>query len=59
MAESNRIQPPTTVRLTDGQRAAVKRLAAKEKRSVGNLVRVLLDEALTARGALKQRSEAA
>jgi len=49
MTDAERIQAPTTIRLTKDQREAVRRLARREKRSVGNTIRVLLSEALDAR----------
>lgn len=49
MTDAQRLQPPSTVRLTRDQREAVKRLARREKRSVGYVIRTLVDEALASR----------
>lgn len=49
MASSKRLHTARTVRLEREQLAALQRLSKREKRSLGNTIRVLIDEALSAR----------
>lgn len=53
MEKSQRLHP-TSIRLTREQIAAVRQIARKERRTIGNTLRYLLSEAITARSGQKQ-----
>lgn len=59
MKDSKRLQTPRAIRLEADQAAHLARIAKREKRSLSSAVRVLLDEALLARGITKAREAAA